>query len=82
MCQTSYERTLSKHHSWIVRKCVGVAIQLFVTRDYLLNAIRNEKEAVNEDKIREAIARLVAVMENVYTRVQRIYESRNILDLP
>lgn len=80
LCQTCYERTLSKHHNWLVRKCVGMATHLLASRDYLLSAIIKEGPRDEEDVL-EAISRLVLVTEKVYARVQHIYESRNILDL-
>lgn len=80
LCQTCYERTLSKHHNWLVRKCVGMATHLLASRDYLLSAIIKEGPG-DEEEVLEAISRLVLVTEKVCARVQHIYGNRNILDL-
>ncbi|CAG9537770.1 unnamed protein product [Cercopithifilaria johnstoni] len=82
LCQESYDSTLSKHHSWIVRKLVGVAIHFLSSRDYLLNVLVNERSPQYEHEVKQAITKLIDVTEKVFHRLQQIYESKNILNLP
>ncbi|VDK71943.1 unnamed protein product [Onchocerca ochengi] len=82
LCQLSYNSTLSKYHSWIVRKLVGAATHLLASRDYMLNAIINGESPQHEQEVKQAITRLIDIAEQVFDRLQQIYESKNILDLP
>ncbi|VBB31936.1 unnamed protein product [Acanthocheilonema viteae] len=82
LCQASYDNTLSKHHSWFVRKLVGMATHLLASRDYLLNALINEKSPQHEHEVKQAITKLIDVTEEVFHRLQQIYEDKNILNLP
>uniref|UniRef100_A0A0R3S028 GLTP domain-containing protein n=1 Tax=Elaeophora elaphi TaxID=1147741 RepID=A0A0R3S028_9BILA len=82
LCQASYDSTLSKHHSWIVRKLVGVATHLLASRDCLLNALIKERSPQHENEVKQAITKLIGVAEKVSHRLQQIYENKNILNLP
>ncbi|VDM95444.1 unnamed protein product [Thelazia callipaeda] len=82
LCQSSYDNTLSKHHSWIIRQCVRVATRFLASRDILLKAVNDGKMFKNELEVQQAITKLVTAAEQVYGRVQQIYKNENILDLP
>ncbi|EFO23220.1 hypothetical protein LOAG_05265 [Loa loa] len=81
LCQASYDITLSKHHSWIVRKLVRIATHLLASRDFILNAIIIGKGSQYEHEVMHAITRFIGVAEQVFHRLQRIYEDKNILNL-
>ncbi|VDO22611.1 unnamed protein product [Brugia timori] len=82
LCQASYDGTLSKYHSWIVRKLVGVAAHLLASRDCMLNAIISGRSSRHEYEVMQAITRFISIAEQVFYRLQKIYEDKNILNLP
>uniref|UniRef100_A0A915PZT4 Glycolipid transfer protein domain-containing protein n=1 Tax=Setaria digitata TaxID=48799 RepID=A0A915PZT4_9BILA len=82
LCQASYNDTLSRDHSWIIRKLVGVAIHLLVSRDYILKALMKKRGLRNEHEVKQAIIRFIDAAEQVFNRLQKIYEGRSILNLP
>lgn len=80
ICQNSYDRTLAKHHGWLIKKAVAIAINFIASRESLMQSI-NENSST-EDEVYNSIGRLVRAMREVYNRVQAIFERRNLLELP
>lgn len=82
ICRSSYEQTLSKYHGWLIRKCVAVAAHLLDSRDSFMRAITTKNGSVSEEQRKSLMDRLVIAIESVNSRVQHIYESCNLLELP
>jgi hypothetical protein len=78
IAHTAYSDTLAHHHSWLVRKAVGLAVYTLPTRSALLQKMG---ESSDEDAAARA-ASLVKAMQPVYDQVQDIYKQYDILQLP
>ncbi len=74
----SYSATLSKHHTWLVRKAVGLAMYTLPTRSQLLQKMHAES---TESTI-TLINQVVDEAQPVYDIVQTVYEENDLLSLP
>ena len=72
----TYEQTLGKHHSWLIRKAVSLGMHALPTRDHLISYMCPEKED------HEHFPLFISNIEKVYNITQSIYEKHDILDLP
>lgn len=72
----TYEQTLGKHHSWLIRKAVALGMHALPTRDHLISYMCPEKED------HEHFPLFITHIEKVYNITQSIYEQHDILDLP
>ncbi|KAK3603490.1 hypothetical protein CHS0354_030332 [Potamilus streckersoni] len=68
---TSYDRTLAKHHPWIVRKGVHLAVYTLPTRKHLLEKMKVENNKKTEEllgKVAESGKKIFDVVEDLYTK--------------
>lgn len=79
-CQTIYNATLSHHHIWIIRKAAVMAMYALPTKQGLLERIKGADET--EEQYATLLPKAVEAMKEVYNRIQKLYETNNILDLP
>lgn len=77
--RTSYTTTLAKHHSWLVRKSIGLASSTVPGKSQLIQIIFNN--AVDHD-IDSTASEFLTVINNVFERTQIIYEKNDLLNLP
>lgn len=74
----AYDATLSKHHPWLVRK--GVALAL-----YTLPSMGQLRERLQIDSSENSIlllAEIVSSINPVYDTVEKVYSDNDILALP
>ncbi|KAL3861328.1 hypothetical protein ACJMK2_007364 [Sinanodonta woodiana] len=67
----SYDRTLAKHHPWIVRKGVHLAVYTLPTRKHLLEKMKVENCKKTEEllgKVAESGKKIFDVVEDLYTK--------------
>jgi hypothetical protein len=76
----SYEKTLSHHHSWLIRKSVSFASHTIPNRTELIEIIFKNVE--DHDQLDAVATEFLNEMKNVYARVQLIFETHNLLNLP
>lgn len=74
----SYQRTLAKHHPWVIRKAVGVAMYTLPTGEQLLSKMGKH----DVDRTVELINRVIQLAQPIYDDVQTIYTSNNLHNLP
>jgi len=70
----AYSQTLAKHHTWIIRNTVSMAMYTLPTRQNILLQV-----GVEEDP--ECLTPLVKTMREVYEIVQSVYTESALLDL-
>lgn len=74
----AYDDTLAKHHPWLVKKAVHVAMYMLPSRQDLL-----KKMNVNDDEEgRKSLGDLVNELNEIYKVCQDLYAKDNLLDLP
>ena len=78
----SYDKSLAQYHGWFIRKTVGLASHAVPSRDFLLKVIFSNGDEPSPDDVDRIAGKFVDVLQNVYNRVQVIYEERQILNLP
>ncbi|CAI2294893.1 unnamed protein product [Caenorhabditis sp. 36 PRJEB53466] len=71
ICKGCYDGTLAKHHPWIIRTAVKVAVYTLPSRDKLLEHIRGPH--TDESAIREHIDDVVNHGKVVHARINTIY---------
>ena len=74
----SYYRTLSKHHPWIVRKGVDVAVYTLPSRKQFIEKLKVEDVNHTEDLMEKT----AILGERVFENVQKLYTDNALLDLP
>uniref|UniRef100_A0A0K0EVT1 GLTP domain-containing protein n=1 Tax=Strongyloides venezuelensis TaxID=75913 RepID=A0A0K0EVT1_STRVS len=79
-----YDETLANFHGFIIRKSVGLAVYTLPDREQILRKFFNipEDEEIPTEKIKKAAEEFHVAASNVYSRVQVVYETENLLDLP
>ena len=80
--RTSYGKSLAQYHGWFIRKTVGLASHAVPNREFLLKVIFSNGEDPSPEDVDRIANKFVDVLQNVYKRVQGIYEERQILNLP
>lgn len=76
--RSSYTQTLAKHHTWLIRKSIGLASNTVPAKNQLIQIIFNNAN----HNIEETATEFLTVINNVFDRTQIIYETHNILNLP
>ncbi|KAI1731741.1 glycolipid transfer protein (GLTP) domain-containing protein [Ditylenchus destructor] len=81
--RASYQKTLSDHHTWFVRKSVLLASYAMPSRKKLLSIIfDSDEENLDEAHVKEMCERFSETMKHVYDRVQSMYREAELLSLP
>ncbi|VDK44237.1 unnamed protein product [Anisakis simplex] len=83
LCRRSYERTLSQYHGWFIRQGVSLASYTLPSRCIFIRKIAGTgQQTPPEERINDAIDRMVDASTMVYDRVQKIFSACDLLDLP
>lgn len=78
MAQESYDKTLAKHHPWLIRKGASLAmLTLPKVEEIFAKALPDEKK-----DLRQLVTSVSEEAYKVYNFTQSIYEQNNLLDLP
>ncbi|XP_069775869.1 proteasome subunit beta type-6 isoform X1 [Narcine bancroftii] len=77
MCADAYQRTLAKHHTWLVQKAAGIAFLALPSRAEFFRILCVQDNKETRDKIRNS----VNVIARVYNITQRMYAQHGILEL-
>ncbi|XP_005100179.1 ceramide-1-phosphate transfer protein [Aplysia californica] len=74
----AYDETLAKHHPWLVKKAVHVAMYMLPSRPDLLNKMSIEDSNAGKARMTD----LIDELNVIYNITQKLYEKDNLLDLP
>ena len=74
----AYNSTLSKYHSWLIRKGVGLALYTLPTAGQLVERMGAE----STDDLLRTINQVIESGQPVYDTVQKVYEEHDLLNLP
>ncbi|XP_074107414.1 ceramide-1-phosphate transfer protein [Cotesia typhae] len=77
-CQDAYQKTLSKHHPWVIRKAAVVAMYTMPTREVLFKKVCGENVQRNVD----ILPKMLEVTADVFNRTHNLYELHNLHTLP
>ncbi|XP_011161159.1 ceramide-1-phosphate transfer protein [Solenopsis invicta] len=77
-CQDAYNKTLAKHHQWVVRKAAVVAMYAMPTREALFKKVCGENVQRNID----VLPKMLEVTADVFNRTDSIYETYQLHTLP
>ncbi|XP_012218280.1 ceramide-1-phosphate transfer protein [Linepithema humile] len=77
-CQDSYNKTLAKHHPWVIRKAAIVAMYTMPTREALFKKVCGENVQRNID----VLPKMLEVTADVFNRTHSIYETYQLHALP
>uniref|UniRef100_A0A914CQ52 Glycolipid transfer protein domain-containing protein n=1 Tax=Acrobeloides nanus TaxID=290746 RepID=A0A914CQ52_9BILA len=81
--RTSYQETLANHHTWLIRQSVSIASRMVPNRQRLIEEIfANHTQDPTPENIEVISTRFLEVVNDVYNRVQTLYEEKNLLNLP
>ena len=72
-----YHATLAKHHTWLIRKGVGMAVYTMPTREHLLLEYGQDREQTYRD-----LDKLQGKLHQVYDTVESLYKEHDLLNLP
>uniref|UniRef100_A0AC35G2L5 Glycolipid transfer protein domain-containing protein n=1 Tax=Panagrolaimus sp. PS1159 TaxID=55785 RepID=A0AC35G2L5_9BILA len=78
----AYEKSLSQHHGWLIRKTVQLASHAVPSRDFLIKVIFAHGEEPTPEQLESVACKFVKVVQDVYDRVQLIYADNKLLNLP
>ncbi|TGZ48559.1 ceramide-1-phosphate transfer protein [Temnothorax longispinosus] len=77
-CQDAYNKTLAKHHSWVIRKAAIVAMYTMPTREALFKKVCGENVQRNID----VLPKMLEVTADVFNRTDSIYKTYQLHTLP
>lgn len=77
-CQDAYNKTLSKHHPWVIRKAAVVAMYTMPTRELLLKKVCGANVQRNID----ILPKMLEVTAEVFNRTHNLYEVHQLHNLP
>ncbi|EZA61524.1 hypothetical protein DMN91_003554 [Ooceraea biroi] len=77
-CQDAYNKTLAKHHPWVIRKAAIVAMYTMPTREALFKKVCGENIQRNID----VLPKMLEVTADVFDRTDNIYETYQMHALP
>ncbi|KAH0547383.1 ceramide-1-phosphate transfer protein [Cotesia glomerata] len=77
-CQDAYQKTLSKHHPWVIRKAAVVAMYTMPTREVLFKKVCGENVQRNVD----ILPKMLEVTADIFNRTHNLYELHNLHTLP
>ena len=73
----SYQATLAKHNSWVVRNAASLAMKTLPTKGQL-----TEKMGLTEDSVDGSLIKSAEIMNEVLKRTHSLYDRRNLLEIP
>ena len=74
----SYDRTIAKHHPWLIRKGVHLAVYTLPTRIQFMEKLKVEDQAHTE----ELLGKVAELGHKIFEIVEKLYADNNLLDLP
>ncbi|XP_043260436.1 ceramide-1-phosphate transfer protein [Colletes gigas] len=77
-CQDAYNRTLAKHHPWVIRKAAVVAMYTMPTRELLFKKVCGSDVQRNVD----VLPKMLEVTADVFNRTHNLYEFHELHTLP
>ncbi|XP_015597755.1 ceramide-1-phosphate transfer protein isoform X2 [Cephus cinctus] len=77
-CQDAYNKTLAKHHPWIIKKAAVVAMYTMPTREILLKKVCGDNVQRNVD----VMPKMLQVTADVFLRTDNLYETYQLHTLP
>ncbi|XP_012263217.2 ceramide-1-phosphate transfer protein [Athalia rosae] len=77
-CQDAYNKTLAKHHPWIIRKGAIVAMYAMPTRDLLFKKVCGDNVQRNID----VLPKMLEVTADVFNRTHKLYDVNKLHALP
>ncbi|KYQ55725.1 Glycolipid transfer protein domain-containing protein 1 [Trachymyrmex zeteki] len=77
-CQDAYNKTLAKHHPWMIRKAAIVAMYTMPSREVLFKKVCGENVQRNID----VLPKMLEVTADVFNRTNSIYETYQLHTLP
>lgn len=77
-CQDAYNKTLAKHHPWVIRKAAVVAMYTMPTRELLLKKVCGAHVQRNID----VLPKMLEVTADVFNRTHNLYEIHQLHALP
>ncbi|XP_076654983.1 ceramide-1-phosphate transfer protein [Halictus rubicundus] len=77
-CQDAYNKTLAKHHPWVIRKAAIVAMYTMPTRELLFKKVCGSEVQRNMD----VLPKMLEVTEDVFSRTHNLYDIHQLHNLP
>lgn len=78
LCRESYQNTLSKHHTWLVRRAAELAFIAMPERGFFFRLVC----VGNQQELNVVLTKVVRAIDEVYNRTQKALEENGMLDLP
>lgn len=78
VCSKSYYRTLSKHHPWVIRKGVDVAVYTLPSRQHFMEKLKIE-DIHSTEKLLENTGKLGM---KIFDVVEKLYTDHKLHNLP
>lgn len=77
-CQDAYNKTLAKHHPWVIRKAAIVAMYTMPCRETLFKKVCGEDVQRNID----VLPKMLEVTADVFDRTNTVYDTYQLHTLP
>ncbi|KAK1129357.1 hypothetical protein K0M31_019091 [Melipona bicolor] len=77
-CQDAYNKTLAKHHPWVIRKAAIVAMYTMPTRELLFKKVCGIDVQRNVD----VLPKMLEVTADVFNRTHNLYDVHQLHSLP
>ncbi|XP_015110948.1 ceramide-1-phosphate transfer protein [Diachasma alloeum] len=77
-CQDAYNKTLAKHHPWVIRKTAVVAMYTMPTRETLLRKVCGDNVQRNVD----VLPKMLEVTADIFNRTHSLYDFHELHELP
>ncbi|XP_063984899.1 ceramide-1-phosphate transfer protein [Diachasmimorpha longicaudata] len=77
-CQDAYNKTLAKHHPWVIRKTAVVAMYTMPTRETLLKKVCGDNVQRNID----VLPKMLEVTADIFNRTHSLYDFHELHELP
>ena len=74
----SYDKTLAKHHPWLIRKGVHIAVYTLPTRVQFMEKMKVTDMAHTED----LLGKVADLGHKIFEIVEKLYSDHNLHDLP
>jgi len=78
----AYDRTLIKHHPWVVQKAAKMAMGLLPTKGGLVLLVCPQGDEESIKQAREDFPKAVAAMAEAYDATQALFKANGLLDIP
>ncbi|XP_061196974.1 ceramide-1-phosphate transfer protein-like [Saccostrea echinata] len=78
LTKTAYDDTLARHHPWLIRKGVHVAVYTLPSRKHFLEKLKVE----DIEKAKDLLGRVSDVQKEIFIITEELYAKENLLDLP